>query len=294
MTDSENTPSLSRDHDKACSFVERKITLPSKPACLRGRLAWMFLFATAPAFAQTATAPAAQSTMSMWSVIWSGLGGPGYLVILGSILIVALIVEHFLTVRESTIAPIDQVKRARDLIERRAFRECLDAMKRSSTFFARTMSAALQHARHGFDAMHEAAVEKSGELSGRLYRKVEYLNIIGNLGPLLGLLGTVYGMILAFSDLGRGGGEAGADAGGLARGISLALVNTLLGLGLAIVGLLFFGICRNRIESLTVQGTVQALDLLEYFRPVTSGGAAPTSTTASSPERRPAGVESAG
>ena len=228
--------------------------------------------------------------MSMWSVIWSGLGGPGYLVILGSILIVALIVEHFITVRESTIAPPEQVKRARELIERRAFRECLDAMKRSSTFFARTMSAALQHARHGFDAMHEAAVEKSGELGGRLYRKVEYLNIIGNLGPLLGLLGTVYGMILAFSDLGRGGGEASADAGGLARGISLALVNTLLGLGLAIVGLLFFGICRNRIESLTVQGTVQALDLLEYFRPVTSGGAAPP-PVAGSAERRPASVE---
>jgi biopolymer transport protein ExbB len=78
-----------------------------------------------------------------------------------------------------------------------------------------------------------------------MFRKVEYMNIIGNLGPLLGLLGTVYGMIIAFNDLGRGGGEAAGDAGGLARGISLALVNTLLGLGVAIVGLLFFGICRN-------------------------------------------------
>lgn len=253
---------------------------------------FLFMLTASPLpglIAQTTSAAAVDGTMSMWSVIWSGLGGPGYLVILGSILIVALIVEHFITVRESTIAPPEQVKRARELIERKMFRECLDAMKRSSTFFARTMSAALQHARHGFDAMHEAALEKSGELGGRLYRKVEYLNIIGNLGPLLGLLGTVYGMILAFSDLGRGGGEAAADAGGLARGISLALVNTLLGLALAIVGLLFFGICRNRIESLTVQGTVSALDLLEYFRPVAAGAAA----TPGEP-RRPQQVESAG
>src|SRR5262249_22077864 len=152
-------------------------------------------------------------------------------------------------------------------------------------YFARTMSAALQHARHGFDAMHEAAIEKSGQLSGQMFRKVEYMNIIGNLGPLLGLLGTVYGMIIAFNDLGRGGGEAAADAGGLARGISLALVNTLLGLGVAIVGLLFFGVCRNRIESLTVQATVQVLDLLEYFRP----SAMPTS--ASEPRRAPPAPE---
>lgn len=291
MTEAELRHKPSRNREGAGTFVARKVAHMSNPAYLRARFGWIFLLATSPALAQSATAPAATGTLSMWSVIWSGLGGPGYLVILGSILIVALIVEHFITVRESTIAPPEQVKRARDLIERRAFRECLDAMKRSSTFFARTMTAAMQHARHGFDAMHEAAIEKSGELSGRLYRKVEYLNIIGNLGPLLGLLGTVYGMILAFSDLGRGGGEASADAGGLARGISLALVNTLLGLGLAIVGLLFFGICRNRIESLTVQGTVRALDLLEYFRPVTAAGAA---SAAAPPERRSTAVEAEG
>lgn len=214
-----------------------------------------------------ASAPAATGSGSLWTLIWSGVEWPAYFILIGSAAIVALICEHFITIREITIAPAAQVRKARDLIERRAFRECLDAMKKSSTYFARTMSAALQHARHGFDAMHEAAVEKSGELSGQHFRKVEYMNIIGNLGPLLGLLGTVYGMIIAFNDLGRGGGEAAADAGGLARGISLALVNTLLGLGVAIVGLLFFGICRNRIESLTVQATVQVLDLLEYFRP---------------------------
>ena len=69
----------------------------------------------------------------------------------------------------------------------------------------------------------------------------------------------------------QGGGVAGTDAGGLATGISLALVNTLLGLGLAIVGLGFFGLCRNRVDSLTVQATVQVLDLLEYFRPTPAG-----------------------
>ena len=53
------------------------------------------------------------------------------------------------------------------------------------------------------------------KLSGQMFRKVEYMNIIGNLGPLMGLLGTVYGMIIAFNSLGAGGGTAGTDAGGL-------------------------------------------------------------------------------
>jgi biopolymer transport protein ExbB len=124
--------------------------------------------------------------------------------------------------------------------------------------------------------MHEAAQEKSGQLSGRMFRKAEYLNIIGNLGPLLGLLGTVWGMIEAFGELGASGGSGGAQ---LAGGISKALVNTLLGLALAILGIGFFGVCRNRIESLTVAATVEVLDLLEYFRP------APTAPGARSGER---------
>ncbi|MFN0136489.1 MAG: MotA/TolQ/ExbB proton channel family protein [Phycisphaerae bacterium] len=230
------------------------------------------------AFAQTASGPA-ESAKSMWSIIAQGLEWPAYIILIGSVATIALIVEHFVTIRILTINPPPQVSTIRNMIERRAFRECLEATKKSNTFFARVLTASLQHARHGFDAMHEAAVEKAGELSGQMFRKVEYLNILGNLGPLMGLLGTVYGMIVAFHELGASGG-AGGDAGGLARGISLALVNTLLGLGLAVIGLLFFGVCRNRVDAMTVRATVQVLDLLEYFRPIPTGGAPVTTAAA--------------
>lgn len=202
---------------------------------------------------------------SLLQIIRDGIEIPTYFIVAGSIIALALIIEHFIVVRRPGVAPLDQVRRAKSQIEARDFRSCLDALRKSQTFFAQVMTAALRHARHGFDAMHEAALEKSGELSGRMYRKAEYLNIIGNLGPLLGLLGTVWGMIEAFGSLGAAGGQAGA--GDLATGISKALVNTLLGLALAIIGIGFFGVCRNRIESLTVAATVESLDLLEYFRP---------------------------
>ena len=238
---------------------------------LRSLMAGLMLaFVAAAAWAQ-AMGPAPTGSRSMWQVVARGIEWPAWFILAGSLVTIALIVEHFIAVRPVTIAPPEQVRKAKQSIERRNFRECLERTRKSSTFFARVMTAALQHARHGFDAMHEAALEKSGELSGQMFRKVEYMNIIGNLGPLMGLLGTVYGMIIAFNALGQGGGVAGTDAGGLATGISLALVNTLLGLGLATIGLGFFGLCRNRVDSLTVQATVQVLDLLEYFRPVPTG-----------------------
>jgi biopolymer transport protein ExbB len=228
-----------------------------------------FAGSAAPVLAQSATPAAGQAEQSLFDIIRAGIEVPSWFILAGSIAVIALIVEHFLNVRRASIAPLEQVRRARELIEARSFRECLDMLKQSRSFFAQIMTGALGHARHGFDAMHAAALEKSGELSGRMFRKAEYLNIIGNLGPLLGLLGTVWGMIEAFSSLGAGGGQA--SSGALAGGISKALVNTLLGLALAILGIGFFGVCRNRIESLTVAATVDALDLLEYFRPVPRG-----------------------
>ncbi len=234
-------------------------------------------------FASTALAQHGGGGQSLLTMIWEGFEWPAVFILFGSIVAISLIVEHFLTVRRSTICPRDEVQRAKQLIEGRAFRECLESMQKSKTFFARIMTAALQHARHGFDAMHEACTEKSGELSGKMFRKVEYLNIIGNLGPLMGLVGTVLGMIFAFQAMGSGGGEAGA--GDLAKGISLALVNTLLGLSLAVAGIGFFGICRNRIDSLTVEATVESLDLLEYFRPAAAARSSTKSARASESPR---------
>lgn len=234
--------------------------------------------AQAPAAGAMPAAPAAQRE-SMLKIFFDGIEFPTYFIFAGSFVAIMLVVEHFVTVRRATIAPEEQTRRVRRLIEQRNLRECVDAIAKSGTYFARTMNAALQHAPHGFEAMHEAALEKQNELSGRLYRKVEYLNILGNLGPLLGLLGTVWGMIEAFGSL---SGTGATDPDGLGRGISKALVNTALGLVLAILGLAFFGLCRNRIEAHTTASTVEVLNMLEYFRP-----AAHSSLRSTPPPRSP-------
>ncbi len=256
------------------------------------------LASVAPVHAQPAggggdaPAPAAQS---FFDIVWLGSGWLGVVIGAMSIVAVTFIIEHFWTTRRATIIPEDEPKMVRELIEKRQFKECVDAVSRSRTMFGDVLTMGLRHGRHGFDAMQEAVEERANAWRARLFRKIEYLNIIGNISPLLGLLGTVVGMIYAFGRMGQGG--YGPDE--LAGGISIALVSTFLGLIVAIVSLLFFGICRNRADSLTVAAHASVVDILEYFRPavITSqqsvapaGRVAPGAATPGA-QSRPAGMQ---
>jgi biopolymer transport protein ExbB len=213
---------------------------------------------------------AAGGGRSLLEVIREGAEWPGVIILAMSLAAVTLIAEHFWSIRRSTMVVDAEVEATRSLIESRKFRECIDHLKGSRTMFADVLSAGLRHGRHGFDAMHGAAEERADAWSSRLFRKVEYLNVIGNLAPLMGLLGTVLGMIEAFGQMQATHGAYKPDD--LAGGISLALVNTFLGLAVAIVALGSFGICRNRVDAMTVAAHAAALDMLEYFRPLAVGG----------------------
>jgi biopolymer transport protein ExbB len=120
--------------------------------------------------------------------------------------------------------------------------------------------------------MKEAMETAVGEQTAEQFRRIEYLNIIGNLGPLLGLLGTVLGMIDAFAALNRAGGNA--NPAQLANGISAALTHTFMGLFLAIPCLASFGVLRTMVDRLTVQGALQCEELLLMIKPAEAKPAA--------------------
>jgi biopolymer transport protein ExbB len=113
--------------------------------------------------------------------------------------------------------------------------------------------------------MREAAELAASEESARWFRKIDVLSVIGNLGPLVGLAGTVYGMILAFTSLGDSGGQAGP--GDLSLGISKALFHTLLGLCLAIPCLLMYGLYRGVVDRLCTRGIILTAEILEMLPP---------------------------
>jgi biopolymer transport protein ExbB len=111
--------------------------------------------------------------------------------------------------------------------------------------------------------MREAAELAASEESASWFRKIDLLNVIGNLGPLVGLAGTVWGMILAFTSLGETGGQAGPAQ--LSLGISKALFHTLLGLCLAIPCLFAYGMLRNKLDKLCTRAIVVASEIVEYL-----------------------------
>src|SRR5439155_11243319 len=94
-----------------------------------------------------------------------------------------------------------------ELISQRQFKELIEYTERDPSFISKALNPALKRA-PVFAAMKEAMETSIGEQTADQFRRIEYLNIIGNLGPLLGLLGTVLGMIQAFTDMNRAGGNA--------------------------------------------------------------------------------------
>jgi biopolymer transport protein ExbB len=103
--------------------------------------------------------------------------------------------------------------------------------------------------------MHDLASEALHEQALFLLRKVEWCGIIGNVAPMVGLFGTVYGMIQAFDVLGVAGGQPRPDQ--LAAKISIALVTTFWGLLIAIPSLVIAGVFRSRVESIVAEAGVE-------------------------------------
>lgn len=253
------------------SSINQRFTpqrLRTAQAVVLATLAAVLVLSTGSSTA-TASDGALTGGRSFLRILLDGAEWPGVIIVAMSLASVTIIIEHFWTIRRVTMVPEGEVEATRALIEARRYKECIESIKESRTMFADVLTAGLRHGRHGFEAMHEAANERASAWSSRLFRKAEYLNIIGNLGPLMGLLGTVLGMIEAFGQMQAAHGAYKPE--NLAGGISLALVNTFLGLAVAIISLGFFGLCRNRVDAMTVAAHAAAMDLLEYFRPIAVG-----------------------
>jgi biopolymer transport protein ExbB len=182
-----------------------------------------------------------------------------------------LIIQGVLANRPSVIMPQRTIETIREMIAQRRFKELIDFTETDPSFISRALNPALKRA-PSFNSMKEAMETSIGEQTAEQFRKIEYLNIIGNLGPLLGLLGTVLGMIDAFLALNAAKGDASPAT--LAFGISKALVHTFLGLMLAVPCLAAFGILRTLVDKYTVRASLIAEELLLMIKPADAKPAA--------------------
>ena len=178
---------------------------------------------------------------------------------------IALIVKHSMACRRGTILPEETVSQVEKLLAERQYKEVIDLCNTDPSIFAKTMHSALSQAPFGFNAMRDAAEEIAFNSSARQIRAMEVLNIFGAVGPMIGLFGTVYGMINSFFSMAMAGGAPKPEE--LAGGISAALVSTFWGLIVAIPAVISYGLLRSKTEGVVEESLGKVMDLIRPFRP---------------------------
>ena len=174
-------------------------------------------------------------------------GGPvGYLILLLSLVGFALVIDAFVRVRKEAILPSDLADETLKLAGRRRFDEVLSLCKTSDSVLGRVVEGGLSQGKLGLDAVREGLQQEGESEFTRLRQRNGYLGLIAAVAPMLGLLGTVTGMIASFRLLGETQGSARPDE--LALGISQALVTTSMGLILAVPLTFFYAFFRDRIN----------------------------------------------
>jgi biopolymer transport protein ExbB len=189
----------------------------------------------------------------------------GFIIIGMSVAALALFIEHAIAIRRDKIVPPELVDELEALFEEEEYQEALELCESEPNFLTNILSAGLPKINAGFDAMEKAMDEVSEEETIKLQQKISWLNLIGNIAPMMGLLGTVYGMIVAFNTITQLG--ANVTPADLSVGISAALVTTLLGLIVAIPTMAAYFYFRNKVVKVSLELSAIAEDLVERFRP---------------------------
>jgi biopolymer transport protein ExbB len=188
-----------------------------------------------------------------------------WLLIAASFVSFGLTLLFVMRYRRENLLPEPLQVRLEQMLAAKQYREAIALANDDPSYLGRIASAALNEASNGYGAM-ERALEEAGDAEAtRILRPIEILNVMGNIAPMVGLFGTVYGMIVAFQQLVDAGGSP--DPVDLAAGISTALVTTFWGLVVAIPALAAYALIRNKIDALTAEGVVEAEQIIKPFRP---------------------------
>lgn len=182
--------------------------------------------------------------------------------LLCSVLALAIIIERFWTLRVSRLAPKSLVSDLWDWIKKKELngkklRELKDAAP-----IGRILVAGIVNAKHGREIMKESIQEEASHVVHEMERFLTSLGSIAVIAPLLGLLGTVIGMIKVFSQLQL---EGAGNAAALAGGISEALLTTAAGLTVAIPALIFHRYFVRRVDEIVIDMEQDALRLVEMM-----------------------------
>jgi biopolymer transport protein ExbB len=190
-------------------------------------------------------------------------GWPIWLIIITSVITLAIIGERFWSLRTSLVAPRDVLPATiREYQSKGASQDLVNRLQHGP-IIGRIFAAALVNERASREVLRDA-VEDAGRSAGlELERFLNTLGTIATISTLLGLFGTIVGMIEIFGS--QNPATGGGNPAQLAHGISVALYNTLFGIGVAIPAVIFYRHFRNRVDVLVVEMESQAIKLIEVI-----------------------------
>jgi len=192
--------------------------------------------------------------------LFESTGLVGYLMVALSIAGTALTIEHVINIKREKISPPEVSEELSALLEEGNHDEAQEVAENSGGYVGNLVSAALRSRAAGYEEMIGSLELAAAEETFKLQSKISYLSLIGNTAPLLGLLGTVTGMISSFQVIETLKAPTPKD---LAGGVYESLVNTTMGLFVAIVFLVIYFIFKNKVTKMCLSMNVEAVDILK-------------------------------
>jgi biopolymer transport protein ExbB len=217
--------------------------------------------------AQTTNQPTQQprGNLLMWA--FGALGWTYSITFLGiSFALVALLIMNLLSVRRDAFVPQHLIDGFEAHCNEKRYQDAYELAKADESFLGQMLSAGLARLQQGYPQAIEAMQEVGEEENMKLEHRLSYVAMIGTLAPMVGLLGTVHGMIIAFQTIASS--TTTPKPAELASGISTALVTTMVGLLIAIPAIAAFNIIKNRIARLVLETGIVGENLMSRFENV--------------------------
>jgi biopolymer transport protein ExbB len=190
-------------------------------------------------------------------------GWPIWFILFTSVVALAIIGERFWSLRTSVVTPRDILPSTIREYQAKGVTQELISRLQSGPLVGRIFAAALVNEKGSREAIRDAVEDAGRAVTLELERFLNTLGTIATVSTLLGLFGTIVGMIEIFGSTNPTGG--GGNPAQLAHGISVALYNTLFGIGVAIPAVIFYRHFRNRVDVLVVDMESQAVKLVEIL-----------------------------
>jgi len=189
------------------------------------------------------------------------------LLIVCSIISVALIIDSFINIKDTKIMPPSLVNEIRTSMEQGDLLKAIQFCEANPGPLSRILAAGFAQVEEGFEVIQDAVSVAADLETERLLSRVAYLSVISNTTPMLGLIGTVQGMIMAFATLATTAAGAAQQAM-LAMNISHGLWATAVGLSVAVPATIFFYYFKSRAMNCILRMEALTLDLIKALRNV--------------------------